>query len=61
MDAIKAAKFIEKLELPVLGVIKNMSGMVCPHFGETIDLFSRVARRKSCRRFVCSLSWTHSS
>ena len=47
MDAIKAAKFIEKLELPVLGVIENMSGMICPHCGETIDLFSRGGGKKA--------------
>jgi ATP-binding protein involved in chromosome partitioning len=40
MDAMKAAKFIEKLELPVIGVIENMSGMVCPHCGEIVNLFS---------------------
>jgi len=40
MDAIKAARFIEKLDLPVIGVIENMSGMVCPHCGGIIDLFS---------------------
>ncbi len=39
MDAVKAAKFVEKLELPVLGVIENMSGMACPYCGGTIDLF----------------------
>jgi ATP-binding protein involved in chromosome partitioning len=40
MDAMRAAKFIEKLDLPVLGVIENMSRMVCPHCGEIINLFS---------------------
>jgi ATP-binding protein involved in chromosome partitioning len=35
MDAIKAAKFIEKIEVPVIGIIENMSGMNCPHCGET--------------------------
>jgi ATP-binding protein involved in chromosome partitioning len=40
MDAMKAAKFIEKLELPVIGVVENMSGMVCPHCGEIVNLFS---------------------
>jgi len=47
MDAIKAAKFIEKLELPVLGIIENMSGMICPHCGGTIDLFSRGGGKKA--------------
>jgi ATP-binding protein involved in chromosome partitioning len=47
MDAIKAAKFIKKLELPVIGVIENMSGMVCPHCHETIDLFGRGGGKKA--------------
>ena len=47
MDAIKAAKFIEKLELPVIGIIENMSGMICPHCGDTIDLFSRGGGKKA--------------
>ena len=47
MDAVKAAKFIEKLGVPVIGVIENMSGMVCPHCGGTIDLFSRGGGKKA--------------
>ena len=27
------------LNVPVLGIVENMSGMVCPHCGEKIDLF----------------------
>jgi ATP-binding protein involved in chromosome partitioning len=41
MDAVKAANFVGKLGVPVIGVIENMSGMVCPHCGETVDIFSR--------------------
>ena len=47
MDAIKAAKFIGKIEVPVIGVIENMSGMICPHCKETIDLFSRGGGKKA--------------
>ena len=47
MDAVKAAKFVEKLSVPVIGVIENMSGMVCPHCGETINLFSRGGGKKA--------------
>ena len=39
MDAMKAAKFIEKLNIRVLGIVENMSGLVCPHCKEEIDLF----------------------
>jgi ATP-binding protein involved in chromosome partitioning len=47
MDAIKAAKFIEKLDIPVLGVIENMSGMICPHCHQEIDLFSKGGGKKA--------------
>jgi ATP-binding protein involved in chromosome partitioning len=47
MDAIKAAKFTEKLNVPVIGVIENMSGMVCPHCGGRIDIFSKGGGKKA--------------
>jgi len=49
MDAIKAVKFIGKLELPVIGIIENMSGMICPHCGDTIDIFGRGGGEKAAR------------
>jgi len=38
-DVRKALGFCAALDLPVLGVIENMSGFVCPHCGETTDIF----------------------
>jgi Mrp family chromosome partitioning ATPase len=38
-DVRKALVFCEKVGLPVLGAIENMSGFVCPHCGETTDIF----------------------
>jgi ATP-binding protein involved in chromosome partitioning len=49
LDAVKAVKFIERLELPVIGIIENMSGMICPHCGNTIDLFSRGGGEKAAQ------------
>jgi ATP-binding protein involved in chromosome partitioning len=49
LDAVKAVKFIEALELPVLGIIENMSGMVCPHCGEEINLFGTGGGRKAAK------------
>jgi ATP-binding protein involved in chromosome partitioning len=46
MDARKSAKFIEKLGLPVIGIIENMSGMLCPHCGEQIELFGKGGGKK---------------
>jgi Mrp family chromosome partitioning ATPase len=39
MDSKKAVAFAQKLNLKVLGIIENMSGMICPHCGDKIDLF----------------------
>jgi ATP-binding protein involved in chromosome partitioning len=47
LDAVKSVKFIEKLEIPVIGIIENMSGMICPHCGDTIDLFGRGGGKKA--------------
>jgi len=47
LDAVKSVKFIEKLDIPVIGIIENMSGMICPHCGDTIDLFGRGGGKKA--------------
>jgi len=39
LDSRKSVTFARKLDIPVLGIVENMSGLVCPHCGETIDLF----------------------
>ncbi len=39
MDSRKAVVFAKKLNLQVIGIIENMSGMLCPHCGKRIDLF----------------------
>ncbi|MGQ9673632.1 MAG: P-loop NTPase [Candidatus Aminicenantales bacterium] len=39
LDSRKAVVFALKLNLKILGIIENMSGMVCPHCGLRIDLF----------------------
>jgi Mrp family chromosome partitioning ATPase len=39
LDSRKAVVFAMKLNLKVLGIIENMSGLTCPHCGRRIDLF----------------------
>jgi Mrp family chromosome partitioning ATPase len=39
LDSRKAVNFSRLLNIPVLGIVENMSGMVCPHCNEKIDLF----------------------
>ena len=38
-DVRKSINFCKQLNLPVLGVVENMSGFVCPKCGELTDLF----------------------
>jgi Mrp family chromosome partitioning ATPase len=39
-DCRKAINFVHKVGLPVLGVIENMSGLLCPHCGKPVPVFS---------------------
>jgi len=47
MDSRKAVVFALKLNLKVMGIIENMSGMVCPHCGKRIDLFKEGGGNKA--------------
>lgn len=38
-DAIKAIGMFEKLNVPVFGIVENMSYFVCPHCGERTEIF----------------------
>lgn len=38
-DVRRCITFCNKLRVPVLGVLENMSGFICPHCGEQVDIF----------------------
>ncbi len=38
-DALRGAKMFERVNVPVLGVVENMSGFICPHCHERTDIF----------------------
>lgn len=40
-DVRKSISFCRQVNLPVLGVIENMSGFVCPHCGSSCDILMR--------------------
>jgi len=39
IDARRAANMAKKMEIAQIGVVENMSGLICPHCGAQIDLF----------------------
>ncbi|HZD43047.1 MAG TPA: Mrp/NBP35 family ATP-binding protein, partial [Methanomicrobiales archaeon] len=51
LDAQKAIRFVEQMGIPVLGIVENMSGMVCPHCGETIEVFGSGGGRRIAETF----------
>lgn len=59
LDAMKCLSFTRAVSLPVLGLIENMSGYVCPCCGEISNVFStgggeEMAKREGVR-FLGSL------
>lgn len=47
LDARKSIMFARELNIPVLGVIENMSGLICPHCHTRIDLFKQGGGEKA--------------
>ncbi len=41
LDSRKSVVFSQQLDIPVIGIVENMSGLVCPHSGKEIDLFKK--------------------
>ncbi len=46
LDVRKSISFCKQVDMPILGLVENMSGMVCPHCGKTIDVFKRGGGQK---------------
>jgi ATP-binding protein involved in chromosome partitioning len=46
-DVRKAINFCRKVGMPVLGLVENMSGLICPHCGKEIKLFSQGGGQKT--------------
>jgi ATP-binding protein involved in chromosome partitioning len=46
-DVRKAINFCRKVGMPILGLVENMSGFVCPHCGGEIRLFSQGGGQKT--------------
>lgn len=51
LDVRKCVSFCRQLKIPVLGLIENMNGLVCPHCGKKIDVFGRGACQSAAEEF----------
>ena len=50
-DVKKCLTFCKQLDLPVLGIIENMSGFVCPHCNQRTDIFGGDGGKQMAKDF----------
>jgi ATP-binding protein involved in chromosome partitioning len=50
MDVEKALGMFRRMSVPVMGVVENMSTFVCPHCGETTEIFGRGGGQRFAER-----------
>src|ERR1700732_1897936 len=48
-DARKAVHMFEQVKVPLLGIVENMSYLVCPHCNERVDVFSTGGGERTAR------------
>ncbi len=51
LDARKALNMFRKVDVPVLGIVENMSYFACPHCGERSDIFSHGGARETAEKY----------
>jgi len=53
IDARKGLNMFRRTEIPVLGIVENMSYFLCPHCGERTDIFGHGGARETARELDC--------
>ncbi len=53
IDARRGLSMFQKVDVPVLGIIENMSYFLCPHCGERSEIFSHGGARREAERLGC--------
>jgi ATP-binding protein involved in chromosome partitioning len=50
IDARKGLNMFRRVDVPVLGIVENMSYFLCPHCGERSDIFGHGGAREEAKR-----------
>jgi ATP-binding protein involved in chromosome partitioning len=50
LDAVRGINMFRKVDVPVLGLVENMSTFVCPHCGERSDIFAHGGAKAEAER-----------
>jgi ATP-binding protein involved in chromosome partitioning len=51
IDARRAINMFKKVEVPIIGLVENMSSFKCPHCGESTEIFSHGGAEKTSERY----------
>lgn len=55
LDVSKSVSFCKQLEFPILGLVENMAGFVCPHCGKLTEIFASGAGEGLAARYEVPL------
>ncbi|WP_262691155.1 P-loop NTPase [Kordiimonas aestuarii] len=53
IDARKGLAMFRKVDVPIIGIIENMSTFICPHCGETSDIFGHGGAEETAQELGC--------
>jgi ATP-binding protein involved in chromosome partitioning len=55
MDAERAVRMAQELSISGIGIVENMSGLICPHCGKDIDMFGKGGGKRLADEFGVQL------
>ena len=53
IDARKGLAMFRKVDVPILGIVENMSTFICPHCGEASDIFGHGGAEETAQELGC--------
>ena len=51
LDAIKGVSMFQKVDIPIIGLVENMSSFICPHCHEETPIFSKGTAQKASGQY----------
>jgi ATP-binding protein involved in chromosome partitioning len=55
LDAAKGVQMFRKVNVPIIGIVENMSYFLCPHCQQRTEIFSTGGARRECERLQVDL------